>query len=35
MPARDRHPPSRNLGWAELADPAVAEGADGLPEQPT
>jgi hypothetical protein len=34
MPGRNRHAPGRNLRWGKLADPEVAEPADGLREQP-
>jgi hypothetical protein len=35
MSGRDRHPPGRDLGRAKVADPAIAERADRLGEQPS
>ncbi len=34
MPGRDRHSPRRDLDCAKVADPAIAERAHGLREQP-
>jgi hypothetical protein len=34
MPGRDRHSAGGDFGWADVAEPAVAQRADGLGGQP-